>query len=271
MFDTAISLSPTRTKFGPLLFSGDLDKGLGIISELGYQYAELSLLNSNRIDRSWLIDNLKKHSLKISALATGQSYYTEGYSLFCQEKLSRTKTVERLKGHIDLAAVLNCMVIIGGIRGKLQESDKMESIREWGMEALFECLEYAKHKNVTLLIEPINRYETNLVNTLEEGIQMIKELGTSNLKLLPDTFHMNIEESSFEKSLIGAREYIGYMHFADSNRYAPGLGHIDFKSIISLLIKIGYKGIIGIEVLPVPDDYVAAKTSIDFVKNMNKI
>ncbi|MFA5015445.1 MAG: sugar phosphate isomerase/epimerase family protein [Actinomycetota bacterium] len=270
MFDIGVSLSPAKTDFGPLLFSGNLDKGLEVAADLGYQGVELSMLDSKKIDTAWLLDKLKKLNLKVFSLATGQSYYTDGYSLFNHDKDSRRKTLERLKGHIDLASKLNAMVIVGGIRGKLQGSMADRKLQEAeGKLLLKQCVEYAGDNNVTLLIEPINRFETNLINTLQEGVELIEEIGLKNLKLLPDTFHMNIEEKSIEESLIKTKSYIKYIHFADSNRLAPGSGHIDFKSIISTLRKIGYRDAIGIEILPEPDDLSAAKKSIEFFKSIN--
>ncbi len=271
MFDIGISLSPTKTKFGPLLFSGYLGKGLQSACALGYQGVELSLLDSKKIDETWLLNKLKKLNLEVYALATGQSYYTDRYSLFSNEESNRLKTVEILKDHIDLASKLNSMVIIGGIRGKLVESTENRKLQETeGKTALIECLKYAENKNVILLIEPINRYETNLINTLQEGVDLIDELGADNLKLLPDTFHMNIEEGSIEEILIKTKSYIGYMHFADSNRCAPGSGHINFESIISTLVNINYKGAIGVEIFPEPDDSKAAKNSMDFLAALYK-
>ena len=79
---------------------------------------------------------------------------------------------------------------------------------------------YAESKGVVLLLEPVNRYETNLINTLNDGLDIIEEIGSDHLKLLPDTFHMNIEESSIEESIVRAGSSIGYIHFADSNRLA---------------------------------------------------
>lgn len=177
------------------------------------------MLDSRSIDQQWWIDKLKELNLKVFAIATSQSYYTNGYSLFSIEESNRLNAVERLKGYIDIASKSGSMVIIGGVRGKLTESvenKKSEEVK--GKLALVEYLEYAEKKNVVLLIEPINRYEINLINTLQEGIRLIEELGMDNLKLLPDTFHMNIEEKSIEESLIEAKQYIGYIHFADSNR-----------------------------------------------------
>lgn len=267
MFDIGVSLSPVKTDFGPLLFSGNLDKGLEVAADLGYQGVELSMLDSKKIDAAWLLDKLKKLNLKVFSLATGQSYYTDGYSLFNHDRDSRIKTLERLNGHIDLASKLNAMVIIGGIRGKLQGSISDRKLQEAeGKLLLKRCAEYAGDNNVTLLIEPINRFETNLINTLQEGVELIEEMGLKNLKLLPDTFHMNIEEKSIEESFIKTKSYIEYIHFADSNRLAPGQGHINFKSVISELLKVSYKGPIGVEILPEPDDYNAAKEAIEFLK-----
>ena len=267
MFDIGISLSPTKAEFGPLLFSGNLDKGLEIIANLGYQGVELSMLDSKKIDEKWLLSKLKELNLRVFALATGQSYYTDGYSLFNHEENYRLKTVERLKGHIDLASRLGAMVIIGGIRGQLTGSVSEKRVQEAeGKLALVECLKYAEKRDVVLLIEPINRYETNLINTLQEGVKLIDEIGSKSLKLLPDTFHMNIEEKSIEESLIEVKSYVEYTHFADSNRLAPGSGHVDFKSVVSTLVKMGYGGAVGVEILPKPDDYNAAKKSMEFLK-----
>jgi len=271
MFDIAVSLSPTKTKFGPLLFAGNLDEGLKNAKNLGYQGVELSLLDSNKIDQKWLLSRLNELNLKVFAIATGQSYINDGYSLFNTKESDRFNALERLKGHIDIASKLGSMVIIGGIRGKLPESvENRKSEEAKGKLALIECIKYAEKKNIILLIEPINRYETNLINTVEEGVGLIKELSSDNLKLLPDTFHMNIEEKSIEKSLIEAKQYIGYVHFADSNRWAPGFGHMNFESILSTLIKINYKNAVGIEILPEPNDFKAAKQAIDYLKNMDK-
>jgi len=270
MFKVGVSISPTKSKFSPLLFSGNLDKGLKDASILGYDGVELSLLDSNDIDRKWILRRLKDLGLHVYTIATGQTYYANDYSLYSIEEVKRKKAVERVKGHIDFASMLGSMVIIGGIRGEIAEGKrKLEQI-EKGKLAMSECAEYAEKKEVILLLEPINRYETNLVNTLDEGMELIEEIGNKNLRLLPDTFHMNIEEKSLEESLFKAKSYIEYIHFADSNRLAPGWGHINFNRIVSTLIKIGYKGAIGIEILPEPDDYKAAEQAISYLRQLEK-
>ena len=79
---------------------------------------------------------------------------------------------------------------------------------------------------------------------------------------------MNIEERSLEKSIIGAGSSIDYIHFADSNRMAPGWGHIDFSQIIAALKEIAYAGNIGVEILPQPDHHRAAQQAIQFLREI---
>jgi 5-keto-L-gluconate epimerase len=274
MFDLSVSLSPIKSPFSPLLFSGDLEEGFKNASALGYSGVDLSLLDSGVLDQAWIIDKVKSYKLKVYTISTGQTYYNEGYSLYSIEKEKREKTIDRIKSHINFATRLGAMVIIGGIRGKIIEeagvSKKRTKQEDDGKSAIKRCVKYAQKKKITLLLEPINRYETNIINTLEEGITLIEEIGSENLRLLPDIFHMNIEERSIEECLFGSKSHIGYIHFADSNRQAPGFGHMDFKKILSTLVKMNFKGAIGIEILPKPDDFSAAEQAISYLKKLEE-
>lgn len=265
-----VSLSPHKSKFGPILFAGDLQKGLENAHRLGYGGVEISLLDSRQVDRKPLIQKLKSLNLEVFAIATGQTYYTDGYSLYHSDSDKRHSAIERVKGHIDLAADLGAKVIIGGIRGTIEKPDmkNLTVLNKRGQEAIENCVEYAESKEVILLLEPVNRYETNIFNTVEEGLYFIEKINSTNLKLLPDTFHMNIEEPSIVESIALAGSRLGYIHFADSNRWAPGLGHLDFRSINAALSKAGYSGPIGVEVLPRPDDLTAARKAIQYIKSV---
>ncbi|MEW5815855.1 MAG: TIM barrel protein [Spirochaetota bacterium] len=249
----------------------DLNKGLECVKKLGYTGVELSLLDSNKIDQKRWLTKLEELNLKVYTIATGQTYYTDGCSLYAEEKNKRAMAIERIKAHLDLAAQLSSMVIIGGIRGRTTGHGLMnKKIKESGKNALMACVEYAEQKGTILLLEPINRYETNIVNTMEEGLKLIAEIDSHYLKLLPDTFHMNIEERSIEESIVKAGSHIGYIHFADNNRLAPGWGHIDFSKIVSSLKQIKYKGPLGIEVLPQPDDFKAAEQAIHYIEMITR-
>ena len=184
-----------------------------------------------------------------------------------QEKICLS-AIKRLNSTIiDVAKELHSMVIIGGVRGKLGQSMNSKQIK-LGIEALKEVAEYSNDKDVVILLEPINRYETDIINTLEEGREVISQINSPNLKLLADTFHMNIEEVSFKDSLIKVKDYLGYVHFADSNRLVPGWGHTNFLEIFKILTKIKYSGPVSIKVLPKPNDYEAAKQGVRFLNKL---
>lgn len=269
MFEIGLCVSPTKPASAPLLYQGDILKGLESARKYGYDGVELSLLDSQKLDQGWLLEKLRELNLEAFAIATAQSYSTDGYSLYSPHEDKRQQAIKRIKAHIDFASRLKAMVIIGGIRGKLTGSaEDWNTQREKGTQALVTCVRSAQKEGVTLLLEPINRYETNLINTVEEALQLVEEIGSKYLRLLLDTFHMNIEERSIVGSILMAGSHLGYVHFADNNRLAPGWGHIDFVQVLSGLKEIGYQGPISVEVLPEPDDDRASEQAIQHIKSL---
>jgi len=99
-------------------------------------------------------------------------------------------------------------------------------------------------------------------------MDLIDEIGEPALKLLPDTFHMNIEENDIALALRRSKDYTGYVHFADSNRMVPGKGHVNFVSILETLADIGYEGYITVEALPLPNDLEAMQIASGFLRSL---
>lgn len=118
---------------------------------------------------------------------------------------------------------------------------------------------------MAVMLEPVNRYELNFINSLDEASGLIEMLGTGSLWLMPDVFHMNIEEALIEESLTRNASLIRYLHLADSNRLAPGRGHVDFHSVFSALLQAGYGGWAAVEILPQPDPDTAARQAAEFL------
>lgn len=266
---TGVALSPHQSVFGPLLFAGDLTGGLRAASKAGFDAVELSLRTAHDLDAKSLQKELRTLDLSVSAIATGQSFLHDGLCLASTLEEKRREAVQRITGHIHFAAEMGAQVIIGGIRGRLMgEAEEQLAQKEAGMAALSVCAEEAQACGVTLLLEPINRFETNWINTLEEGLQCISQLGKANVLLLPDTFHMNIEERDLSLALSAAGSQIGYVHFADSNRLAPGQGHIDFPRVLQTLCEIGYAGTITAEILPLPSDREAMHLTSTFLQSL---
>ena len=249
----SIVISTQPTKFSALAFKEDFENSVKKVADLGFDGAELAVRNPKDLKVDDVINILKENNLEVPAIGTGQAYGEEGLSFSDPDEVVRKTAVERIKDQILFASHFDAQVIIGLIRGIIVEKVNKTKAEKWTIDCLRKCTEFAKEYNIRLTLEPVNRYESNFINTLNEGVEFIKRVGASNLGLLADTFHMNIEEVSIYDSIVQAKDYITHVHFADSNRWAPGCGHLDFTKIVQTLKKIGYQGYVSAEILPLPD------------------
>jgi len=232
---------------------------------LGYDGVELALKNAAEIDRQLLQSLLEKTGMQISCISTGQIYADTGL-MFTHADVQKRKEVKRIFGElIDLAADFGQFVNIGRIRGQLGNNGTVDAEYRF-MEMVYELCEYAASKKVTLILEPVNRYEIDFVNSIEDGVKLLEKVNHPNLKLMPDVFHMNIEDVKIGAELSRNIEHIAYIHLADSNRLAPGWGHTDFGDIFRHLKTVNYDGWLAVEILPKPEPNAAAKQAIDFLK-----
>lgn len=110
------------------------------------------------------------------------------------------------------------------------------------LDALGELGAHAQKVGGVLLLEPLNRYEDYMVNTLADAASLIREIGLPTVRLMADTFHMNVEEADPADSLRRHADVLGHVQVADSNRLEPGAGHYDWKSTIAALEEIGFEG-----------------------------
>lgn len=229
---------------------GHLDNDLERISELEYEGVELGITDPKTVSVDEITEKLDDNQLELSALTTGQAYGIEGISLTEKDPGKRKMARERLKAHIDFAYNFDhTPVIIGSLRG----DGKDEPPFRWLKDNLAKVASYAEEQGVKLAFEPLNRYESSLVNNVEEALEVIEAVNSPELGVLFDTFHANIEEASIAESIELVAEKLVYVHLADSNRWAPGYGHIDFDALLSTLERVGYDGFCSLESLPKPD------------------
>ncbi|MHB1517165.1 MAG: TIM barrel protein [Acidimicrobiales bacterium] len=260
-----LAISPRPSGFAPLLFAGALDKGLKAAAQLEFAVVELSLRTPGDVEPEQLASMLSENRLSLSAIATGQACLFDTLCLASPDPDVRGAAAGRLSGAIELAARFQAAVIVGGIRGRLVGSHSEQAGQRAGAVAeMRDCAHLAAGLGVTLLLEPINRYETNFVNTAAEGLALLTEIGEPSMKLLLDTFHMNIEERNLADTVRSAGDRLGYVHIADSNRRAPGQGHLNFAEVIDALDQIAYRGLLVAEVMPIPDDLGAAQLTAEF-------
>jgi len=261
-----ISISPLPTRFGPVLHEGDLGGLCGSLAKAGYSGVELSLVAPEAFTPE-LASAVSGNGLVVFSIATGQSYIRDKLCLYTADARIREAAVNRLTGFFPLARKLGCPIIIGGVRGnEVPEAGEMARVQDLGDTAFRRLATLAATEGVNLLLEPINRYESRFFNTVDSGARFIAAAKLSNVKLLADTFHMNIEEADITATVQSHLNLIGYVHVADSNRLYPGAGHIDFRRLLSCLEANRYQGVIGVEVLPSPDPREAAMRSIQTLR-----
>lgn len=225
---------------------------------LGYQGVELALKDAAEIKPQQLDSLLGDNGLEVSCISTGQVFADTGYMFTDPSPATRNALRSIFRDFIDLAASYGRLVNIGRVRGRLDTNHAARS-EELFIDLVGELCDYAQQKDVTLILEPVNRYELNFVNSVDQGVALLGKVNKPNLKLMPDVFHMNIEDVSIGGELAKHIDHIAYIHLADSNRHAPGWGHTDFADIIEQLAKVNYAGWCSVEILPIPDPEAAAR------------
>ncbi len=255
----SVVLSTQQTQFQAASFSGSLAQNIADIAAMGYDGVELAIRDPMLVDLDALEALTREHGLRVPAIGTGQAWGEEKLSFTDPDESVRRAAIERVKSHVPLAARFNAVIIIGLVRGIIKPGITQEQGMAWLCEALQECSTAAKPYGVRLALEPINRYETTLVNSVAHGMALIDRVGADNFGLLLDTFHMNIEEPDILQSISTCGDRIFHFHVADSNRWYPGAGHLDFSGILSRLQSTGYDGFVSGEFMPLPDPLTAAR------------
>lgn len=153
---------------------------------------------------------------------------------------------------IDQAVILGAHSIIGpiysvvGLTGSHTDEEKKKHF-DLVVKNLKPIAKYAEAKGIKLSIEPLNRFETDFLNTCDQGLKLVKAIDSKAVNLLLDTFHMNIEEKNTAAAIRKAGPYLGHFHACGCDRGTPGGDHINWKPIVKALREVDYKGDVVIE------------------------
>lgn len=249
-----------------VVFRDSLEVSIKKAHALGYDGVELALLHPGQINADRIERLLEEFGLEIPMISSGQVFAEGGLCFTSPDPEVRDTAITRIKSLVDQAARFRSMVNIGRVRGPLTEGVPRKESEKRFLDALEEVARYAEPQGVTIALEPVNRYEINFVNRVDEAVELIHRISAPNVKVMPDLFHMNIEDASIEGSLAAYIDDIAYIHFADSNRHAPGSGHLNFPNIVMLLRSLGYSGYVTAEILPVPNPDEAAARAAAYLR-----
>lgn len=211
----------------------------------GYDYVEIALLDPWKVDIGMTRELLQEYGVRAHAslglspttdvTSTDPSIIAKG-----DELLQKATDVLHALGGTELCGVLYCS--LGKYPGPASRENRANSVA-----AMQRLADYASDKGINVNLEVVNRYETNIMNTGIEGLKFLEEVNRENAFVHLDTYHMNIEEDGMEKSVLAAKEKLGFVHIGESHRGYLGSGNVDFDTFFAALKKIGYGGPITFE------------------------
>jgi D-psicose/D-tagatose/L-ribulose 3-epimerase len=231
------------------------------IREWGFDGAEVFLSPNEPEDIPAVRKMLEQNRLE----CTTCSVIPRECNLVSADPEVRAKGVEFLKTCMDRTAELGARLVCGPMFAGLGVmTGRRRTGEEWGwaVEGVRVVARHAQKRDVTLCLEPLNRFETYFLNTLEDAALLIHDIGEPNVKIHFDTFHANIEERHPADALRAVAKELGHVHISENDRGVPGTGHVDWRGVLTTLRDVGYHDWMTIESFSQPEPDLAAAAAI---------
>ncbi len=254
------------------LLTGTFEEKLAKAAAWGADGVELLTADPVRLDAGAILKSLREKGLTAAAVGSGAIAFATGLTLLHSDPAKADLAQARMRDLIDFAFGVEApLVTVGSFRGRL--SSFGPGARKRLIAILRQAADYAEPRGVRLALEPLNRYETDVVVNADEGLAFIDEVGHRALGLLLDTYHVNIEEASWTEPFrrVMAAGQLWHVHLGDNNRLPPGRGLIDFPAIVSTLREIGYAGYLSAELLARPDPDTAALDTLTYMRPLLEV
>ena len=251
------------------LLCGTFEEKLAKATALGYDGVELMTADPAALDTAQVRDAVRDAGLVVSAIGSGAVAIASGLTLLNEDPEKAARAQARLVELINFArGVAAPIVTIGSLRGRLGRQGSPSYVDL--VQIMQRMAETAAKCNVRLAIEPLNRYESDVINTVEQGLALIRDVANPALGLVVDTYHVNIEEGSWTSPFRQAMAMgcLFHVHLGDNNRLSPGSGLIDFPAILSALEGSGYQGHLSAELLALPDADTAAQRTAAYMHRL---
>ena len=218
------------------------------LKKWGFDTVEIAIEDPSHVDPAVLKAAAAKAGLAIGSICAAMGPGRDFRGSAADQKNAQ----KYLTALVDQAAAMGCPRIIGplysvvGLIGSHDDKTKAAHFK-LVVKNLKQLAKHAEKKGVLLCIEPLNRFETDFLNTCDQGLRLVKAINLPNVKLHLDTFHMNIEEKNQAAAILKAGKHLGHFHACGTDRGTPGGDSLDWKPIVAALKKIGYKQDVVIE------------------------
>lgn len=229
-------------------FTNDSTKLFKQFKKWGFDSVEIAIEDCSHIDPAHVKRELDKNGLVCGSICACMGPDRDLRGTPEQQNTS----LAYLKGVLDQMVVLDCPSLVGPVYSSVGRADAVEPAdykRQWktAVKHLRTLSKYAQERGRQICLEPLNRFETDFINTCDQALQMIKEVNSPALTLHLDTFHMNIEEKDLAVAIKKAGSRLGHIHACGSDRGTPGNDHTDWRSIAAALRGVKYQGDVVIE------------------------
>jgi D-psicose/D-tagatose/L-ribulose 3-epimerase len=227
------------------------------VASLGLDFIEIPLMGIDDVDPVAIRRSVEEAGIGVVT----SSVLSDATDITSDDPDIRRAGVAYLQRCIDVTAEMGAPQFSGVIycsHGKRPEGRPTQDEWKRSAEGLSRAAEHARGANITLGIEPVNRYESPLINTCEQALQLADMTGADNVKVHLDTYHMNIEEKSWKEPVVAAGDRLCHFHLCENDRGIPGTGLVDWQELFEGLARIGYRGYAALEsFVDVSDDMVA--------------
>ncbi len=251
---------------GVTAYQGDLAHAFARLKACGYEGAELMVCNPKQINVPEVRRLQERYGLEIPMICTGEVFGQGNVCFSHPDPTMREEAIARCKAAVDVAREFGAQINIGRVRGGYIWGEDAAECRRRAIQGMRTVAEYAGTKGVTMALEPVNSIAINFINTTQEGIAVVQEIGVPACRLMLDSNHMYIEDIDMVQSVYDAKDYLTYVHVVDSNRLYPGNRKLDFHVFLSALKAIGYDGWLSVEVFQRPTQDIALEKSAKFLQ-----
>lgn len=231
------------------------------VKELGFDGLEIPIEDPKLMNAKEVKEQLESHQLKCSSICAVMSEDRDPTS---PDKAIRNNAARYLKFCIDFAAEVGCDIVAGPVYaavGKVLFDDKDAAWRR-SVNLVKDVARYALDRGVYLGVEPLNRYETSMINLVADALRYIRDVDVENVKVHFDTYHANIEEKSLGEAIKMAGDLLFHVHSCENDRGTPGTGHIPWNEVAQALKSIGYDRWLVIETFQPGIKEIAVAASI---------
>jgi 5-keto-L-gluconate epimerase len=220
----------------------ELDRDLACMRQAGYDAVELQIADPAEFDEERFRRLSRLHGLPMCAFQTGRSYAARGNCLASRDGAVRARTVALLKSFVDRAARWDAVVVFGSLQGRLADEPDRAAGSARIREAVADVARHAADRRAIVAFEPVNHLEVGFHNTIAEAAELVRSVGSPGLRMMIDTFHMNIEERDMFSPLEGIADILAHVHLSETNRDVLGAGHWSTTAFLAELARVGYRG-----------------------------